>query len=237
VTKIRVVRGDVTTQPVDAIVTAGNSALRGGSGVNGAVHTAAGPRLLAASRALAPCPAGSAVITLAFDLAPVQWVIHVVGPRFGDPNDAELLRSAYRSARRWRRRAGPPPSCAPHSLDARPTRCPQPARSRPGQVGCGPPPHTFPTAGRAAPSALGTGRLLPWRRRACPFRLTWAQWKFVDRLVRPVALDDQLVARSRGPGRRAGVPPAVICVVEHLNDVSSGHLTDWTGTLDHHVQH
>ena len=97
-TEIRVVRGDITTQPVEAIVTAGNSALRGGSGVNGAVHAAAGPRLLEAARALAPCPAGSAVRTPAFGLAPVKWVIHAVGPRFGVPNDADLLTSAYRSA-------------------------------------------------------------------------------------------------------------------------------------------
>lgn len=95
---ISVVRGDITAQSVEAIVTAGNSALRGGSGVNGAVHSAAGPRLLQASRALAPCPAGSAVVTPAFDLAPVKWVIHAVGPRYGDLNDAEMLMSAYRSA-------------------------------------------------------------------------------------------------------------------------------------------
>ena len=95
---ITVVRGDITTQPVEAIVTAGNSALRGGSGVNGAVHAAAGPRLLQASQALAPCPAGSAVVTPAFDLAPVRWVIHAVGPHYGDREDAELLKSAYRSA-------------------------------------------------------------------------------------------------------------------------------------------
>ena len=95
---ITVVRGDITTQPVEALVTAGNSALRAGSGVNGAVHAAAGPRLLQASRSLAPCPAGSAVVTPAFDLAPVRWVIHAVGPHYGDRDDAELLKSAYRSA-------------------------------------------------------------------------------------------------------------------------------------------
>lgn len=95
---ITVVRGDITVQPVDAVVTAGNSALRGGSGVNGAVHAAAGPQLLQASLVLAPCPAGSAVITPAFDLAPVRWVIHAVGPRYGDPDDADLLMSAYRAA-------------------------------------------------------------------------------------------------------------------------------------------
>src|SRR3954452_8575441 len=95
---ITVVRGDITKQPVEAMVTAGNSALRGGSGVNGAIHAAAGRRLLQASRALAPCPAGKAVVTAAFDLAPAQWVIHAVGPRYADPNSAELLKSAYRSA-------------------------------------------------------------------------------------------------------------------------------------------
>ena len=95
---ITVVRADITEQAVEAIVTAGNSALRGGSGVNGAVHTAAGPRLLQACRALAPCPTGSAVVTDAFGLAPVRWVIHAVGPRYGVPKDADLLKSAYRSA-------------------------------------------------------------------------------------------------------------------------------------------
>jgi O-acetyl-ADP-ribose deacetylase len=96
---ITIVRGDITRQPVEAVVTAANSALRGGSGVNGAVHAAAGPRLLRASRALAPCPTGSAVVTPAFDLAPVRWVIHAVGPRYsGQDSDADLLRSAYRSA-------------------------------------------------------------------------------------------------------------------------------------------
>lgn len=96
--KIEVVLGDITVQEVDAIVTAGNSALRGGSGVNGAVHAAAGPRLLRASRALAPCPAGSAVITPAFDLAPVKWVIHAVGPIFTGPADDAILAAAYTSS-------------------------------------------------------------------------------------------------------------------------------------------
>lgn len=96
--KITLVRGDITTQDVDAIVTAGNTSLRGGSGVNGAVHAAAGPRLLAASQALAPCPAGTAVITPAFDLAPIKWVIHAVGPRYSGPHDATVLAAAYTSA-------------------------------------------------------------------------------------------------------------------------------------------
>ncbi|MDP9496396.1 MAG: O-acetyl-ADP-ribose deacetylase [Actinomycetota bacterium] len=93
---IQVVRGDITRQPVEAVVTAANSALRGGGGVDGAVHDAAGPELLRACRALAPCPPGSAVVTPAFDLAPVKWVVHAVGPvHSGSPEDPELLASAY----------------------------------------------------------------------------------------------------------------------------------------------
>lgn len=93
--KISVVKGDVTQQTVDAVVTAGNRSLRGGSGVNGAVHAAAGPCLLAASRALAPCPPGQAVVTPASDLAPMRWVIHAVGPRYRGPQDAAALASTY----------------------------------------------------------------------------------------------------------------------------------------------
>jgi len=95
---ITLVRGDITEQLVDAIVTAANVELRGGGGVDGAVHEAAGPHLLEALRPLAPCPAGSAVVTPAFDLAPVRWVIHAVGPIYAGPADAETLASAYLSA-------------------------------------------------------------------------------------------------------------------------------------------
>jgi len=97
--RIELVRGDITTmRDVDAIVTAANEELRGGGGVDGAVHAAAGPELLAACRPMAPCPAGSAVITPAFDLAPVKWVIHAVGPIYRGPADAEVLASAYQSS-------------------------------------------------------------------------------------------------------------------------------------------
>ena len=85
-------------QLVDAVVTAANKQLRGGGGVDGAVHEAAGPELLAACRPLAPCPAGRAVVTPAFLLAPVQWVIHAVGPVYYGPQDAETLASAYVSS-------------------------------------------------------------------------------------------------------------------------------------------
>lgn len=96
--RIELVRGDITAEQVDAIVTAANSALRGGGGVDAAVHSAAGPRLVEASRALAPCPPGSAVITPAFDLSPVKWVIHAVGPIYSGPQDAAVLASAYTSS-------------------------------------------------------------------------------------------------------------------------------------------
>jgi O-acetyl-ADP-ribose deacetylase (regulator of RNase III) len=96
--EIEVVRGDITKQDVDAVVTAANSGLRGGGGVDGAIHRAAGPSLLAACRALAPCPTGSAVVTEAFGLAPVRWVIHAVGPVYSGPASATELASAYVAA-------------------------------------------------------------------------------------------------------------------------------------------
>ncbi|HUR15464.1 MAG TPA: O-acetyl-ADP-ribose deacetylase [Mycobacteriales bacterium] len=96
--EITLVRGDITVQQVDALVTAANTELVGGGGVDGAVHAAAGPQLLEACRALAPCPAGSAVVTPAFGLPTVRWVIHAVGPIYAGPQDAPTLASAYASA-------------------------------------------------------------------------------------------------------------------------------------------
>ncbi|MDP3714605.1 MAG: O-acetyl-ADP-ribose deacetylase [Mycobacteriales bacterium] len=96
--EITLVRGDITLQDVEAVVTAANTPLVGGGGVDGAVHRAAGPRLLEACRPLAPVPAGSAVVTPAFDLAPVRWVIHAVGPVYSGPADASVLASAYTSS-------------------------------------------------------------------------------------------------------------------------------------------
>lgn len=96
--RMRVVVGDITTLGVDAVVTAANEALRGGGGVDGAVHAAAGPQLVGASRALAPCPAGGAEITAAFQLD-AKYVIHAVGPIFESlQRDGAILASAYRSA-------------------------------------------------------------------------------------------------------------------------------------------
>jgi O-acetyl-ADP-ribose deacetylase len=93
---IEIVQGDITTLDVDAIVNAANSSLAGGGGVDGAIHRAAGPELVRASMALAPCATGDAVITPGFRLR-AQYVIHAVGPVWrGGGNDEEaLLRSAY----------------------------------------------------------------------------------------------------------------------------------------------
>jgi O-acetyl-ADP-ribose deacetylase (regulator of RNase III) len=98
--QIEVVTGDITAVSVDAVVTAANSGLRGGGGVDGAVHRAAGPRLLAACREIGGCPTGAAVVTPAFDLEPrVRWIVHAVGPVWsGSDDDARLLASAYRES-------------------------------------------------------------------------------------------------------------------------------------------
>jgi len=97
---IEVVEGDITAQRVEAVVTAANRALAGGGGVDAAVHLAAGPELLRASRALAPCPPGSAVVTPAFGLPGARWVVHAVGPvwKGGGHGEAELLAGAYASS-------------------------------------------------------------------------------------------------------------------------------------------
>ncbi len=95
--RIRLVLGDITSLNVQAVVTAANESLRGGGGVDGAVHSAAGPDLVAASRQLAPCQTGDTRITPGFNLA-ASHVIHAVGPVFhgGNSNESDLLASAYR---------------------------------------------------------------------------------------------------------------------------------------------
>jgi len=97
--RIEAVRGDITKEQVDAIVNAANSALRGGGGVDGAIHRAAGPRLAEAGATLAPCEPGDAKATPAFDLEPpVRHVIHTVGPVWhgGNSGEQRILESCYR---------------------------------------------------------------------------------------------------------------------------------------------
>jgi O-acetyl-ADP-ribose deacetylase (regulator of RNase III) len=96
---ITVVRADITTLRVDAIVNAANEALRGGGGVDGAIHRAAGPELLAELMRFPGCPTGSAVITRGHRL-PARYVVHAVGPiwRGGAHGEARLLERAYESS-------------------------------------------------------------------------------------------------------------------------------------------
>lgn len=96
---IEVVHGDITALALDAIVNAANCSLLGGGGVDGAIHRAAGPELLASCRALGGCPTGEARITPGFRL-PARWVVHTVGPVWygGQRGEPERLAACYRNS-------------------------------------------------------------------------------------------------------------------------------------------